>query len=298
MSLEYRHVTIDGAQLAYLDVGPPQAEVCVLLHGYCGSALAWHGVLPDLARRYRVIAPDWFGWGRSEWRPGMDLRLEAELNRLEALLDSLGLRAVNLVGHDYGGLLTIALTLRNTQRVSRLAILNSRVHRSFRPHFTALFFLLTLLNRTGLGRACMTRLPLAALHRNLARDVVQRKILDEATINDYLAPFLTPHGRAYIAHFYRDYFPGRHFADARLREIRRPAAVLWGRHDPYLSPAIARSLAKEISGCALREFDCGHFVVEECAREVAGELLALLERPVVNCGGGADLFQRRDRSSK
>ena len=61
-----RSVAIDGLRLSYVETNPRGGQTVVLLHGYLGSHKVWRHQLPVLSERYRVIAPDWFGWGRSE----------------------------------------------------------------------------------------------------------------------------------------------------------------------------------------------------------------------------------------
>ena len=70
----------EGARLAVFEQG--EGEPVLMLHGYVGSHLTWRHQMPALAERYRVIAPDWTGWGRSGRDPSLDYRFETELARL------------------------------------------------------------------------------------------------------------------------------------------------------------------------------------------------------------------------
>jgi pimeloyl-ACP methyl ester carboxylesterase len=106
--------------------GPEEAEPIVLLHGFPESHRTWRAVAPDLARDYRVIAPDQRGFGGSDKPEGVERYKTTEIVAdLIALADGLGLGRFTLVGHDWGGAVAWAAALKHPDRVRRLVIVNA-----------------------------------------------------------------------------------------------------------------------------------------------------------------------------
>lgn len=280
MSAGLTSVSVDGARLAYLERGDPEAEPLVLLHGYPANHLCWRHQIEPLAAGHRVLALDWVGWGASERRLDLRFDYETEVARLGRALDALGLEATNLIAHDYGGFLSLGFAERNPDRVLRLALLNTRAHASFGPRWYATFAVNSLLGRLPLQGVLARVLPLATLIRGGLRSEVRRGIIPTAVLESYTGWVATPTGRRWLLHFSGDYSVRvRPELARRLPAVRCPTAVVWGARDKYLRAAIARELAAGIPGAELTMVDgAGHFVMEEAPDEVTAALSRLLER--------------------
>ncbi|QOV34735.1 alpha/beta hydrolase [Streptomyces ferrugineus] len=275
-----RSVVVDGARMACWESGPADGEPVLLLHGYPADHRCWRHQIPALARRYRVIAPDLLGWGESERPLHLRFDYDTEVARVGRLLDALGIDAVNLFGHDYGGFLALGLTQAHPDRVRRLAILNSRAQSSFVPRWYAVFGLLTLAGRTPGLRALAARLPLAGLHRRSLGVLVRGGHFDEELLDSHVDWMDTPEGRRWLVHFFGDYrVPARPELRRRLGDIRCPTAIVWGRGDTYLSSSIAVELAERVPHAELTMFDdAGHWVMDQCPAHVTVALERLLAR--------------------
>ncbi len=106
--------------------GPEKAEAIVFLHGFPESHRTWRSVLPDLARDFRVVAPDQRGFAGSDKPEGVEAyRTDRILEDLLALADALGLGRFTLVGHDWGGAVAWLAALRHPDRIARLVIVNA-----------------------------------------------------------------------------------------------------------------------------------------------------------------------------
>ena len=115
-----------GATLNVVDEGPRDGEAIVLLHGFPESHRTWRAVVPDLARDFRVVAPDQRGFAGSDKPEGVEAyRTEHILEDLIALTDALGLKQFTLAGHDWGGAVAWLAALRHPDRIKRLVIVNS-----------------------------------------------------------------------------------------------------------------------------------------------------------------------------
>ena len=97
---EAKFVNIHGERIAVRDEGT--GEALLLIHGMAGSSQTWRAILPQLAKKYRVIAPDLLGHGRSS-KPRTDYSLGAFAVGLRDLLDELGVESATVVGQSLGG---------------------------------------------------------------------------------------------------------------------------------------------------------------------------------------------------
>lgn len=125
-----RTVNLEGLELRYFDAEPAPGHgqlalpAVVLLHGLSDSAETWIRLIPDLARRYRVLAPDLLGSGRTP-APPEGLRFSVLVEYVGRFMDALGLRQVVLVGNSLGGAVAIRYAAQHQSRVARLFLLNS-----------------------------------------------------------------------------------------------------------------------------------------------------------------------------
>lgn len=120
---ETRFVEIHGVRQAVVDQGDGD-EVLLLIHGMAGSAQTWRAVLPQLAKKYRVIAPDLLGHGQSS-KPRTDYSLGAFAVGLRDLLDELGVRSATVVGHSLGGGVAMQFLYQHPEYCRRLVLIGS-----------------------------------------------------------------------------------------------------------------------------------------------------------------------------
>jgi pimeloyl-ACP methyl ester carboxylesterase len=112
-------VTIHGRRVAYRTGG--WGPLLVLLHGITSTSATWDRVLPALARRYTVLAPDLPGHGRSD-KAGGDYSIGAHANTVRDLLDALGYRRATVIGHSLGGGVAMQVAYQYPERVERLVL--------------------------------------------------------------------------------------------------------------------------------------------------------------------------------
>lgn len=276
-----RSVLVDGARIAFVELGDPSAEPVVLLHGYPADHRSWRHQLDGLAENHRVVALDWLGWGGSERRLDQHFDYDTEVERLADVLDELGVEECNLVGHDYGGFLALGLAQRHPLRVRRLAILNSRAHRTFTPLWYAAFSLVGLLGRSPLRGPAARVLPFGWLNRVGMGAALRAGAVDRDLLDDYLGWMSTTQGARWVLHYFSHYrVPARRELADRLSSVRCPTAIIWGTADAYLPTATPGELSSRIPHAELVALpDAGHFVMEEAPQAVLAALRRLLARP-------------------
>jgi pimeloyl-ACP methyl ester carboxylesterase len=115
-------MTLHGDRVAYRDEG--SGEVLLLVHGMGGSSNTWSGVIPLLAKKYRVIAPDLLGHGESD-KPRGDYSVGAFAVLLRDLLDALDVSRVTVIGHSLGGGIAMQFAHQHRQYCERIVLISS-----------------------------------------------------------------------------------------------------------------------------------------------------------------------------
>ena len=119
---ELKFIDIHGERFAFYDEG--KGEALLLIHGMAGSSATWRAVLPELAKKYRVIAPDLLGHGQSA-KPRTDYSLGAFAVGLRDLLDELGVDSATIVGHSLGGGIAMQFLYQHPEYCRRLVLISS-----------------------------------------------------------------------------------------------------------------------------------------------------------------------------
>jgi pimeloyl-ACP methyl ester carboxylesterase len=120
-----RFTTPQGASMSYVDEGPRVDEAVVMLHGNPTWSFYYRNLVQALSPSARCIAPDHVGMGLSEKPASYDYSLASRIADVEALLDSLGIRKIHLVVHDWGGAIGFGFAVRRPERIGRIVIMNT-----------------------------------------------------------------------------------------------------------------------------------------------------------------------------
>ena len=119
---EMRYLDLHGERVAYRDVGT--GETLLLIHGMAGSSATWRAIIPELSKKYRVVAPDLLGHGASA-KPRGDYSLGAFAAWLRDLLDELGISRATVIGQSLGGGVAMQFTYQHRDYCQRLVLISS-----------------------------------------------------------------------------------------------------------------------------------------------------------------------------
>jgi pimeloyl-ACP methyl ester carboxylesterase len=119
---EMSYLELHGERIAYRDEGA--GEALLLIHGMAGSSATWRAIIPELSKRYRVVAPDLLGHGESA-KPRGDYSLGAFAAWLRDLLDELGISQATVVGQSLGGGVAMQFTYQHRDYCQRLVLISS-----------------------------------------------------------------------------------------------------------------------------------------------------------------------------
>jgi len=263
--------TIDEGQ------GPP----VVLLHGCPFHSYEWRHIIPQLSRRYRVIAPDLLGLGDTPVRLDGDYRLPKDAEMVLALLDTLGVREAFFVGHDHGAATLQLLMKRHPERVRAAVLTNAEAYDQWpsepeRPYVALMVNPLTApLFRLALGSSWVQHEVFAIAHHDPART------MSDANLAAYLRASLSTPGRSArfrrFFHWQLDPAHNRVTLDLvdGLRRFDKPTLIAWGRRDTNFGPQIAERLARDIPGTVRIEWfeRSAHMPMEEEPKAYGAALL-------------------------
>jgi len=273
----------DGLKLHYLDEG--RGEVVVALHGNPSWSFYYRDLVRDLRNDHRVVVPDHIGCGLSD-KPGDDeyeYSLARRIQDFGRLMDELELTDINLVVHDWGGMIGMAWAVRHPDRVKRLVILNTAAFHL--PKSKALPWQLRLVRDTPFG-ALMVR-GLNAFSRGAASVAVTRKKLAKEIRDAYCAPYDSWNDRIATLRFVQDIplKPGDRGYDivkdtaARLELFRdRPVLICWGDKDFVFDRHFLAEWEEVYPHAEVHRFpDCGHYILEDASEEIIPLIRAFLE---------------------
>ncbi len=262
----------EGLRAHYVDAGPKDSEVFLCLHGEPTWAYLYRRMIPVFtAAGCRAVAPDFFGFGRSD-KPIIDADYTFDFHRnfLLRLIERLDLHRITLVCQDWGGLLGLTLPLDMPERFERLIVMNT-----------------TLGTGEGLKEGFLAWRAYMAKNPDLAVDKLMQRSnphINEAEAAAYAAPWPDQAHKAGVRRFPQMAPENRGDAGA---EISRRARDWWqnqwtgkafmavGMQDPVLGPPVMAELRKNIRNCPepFEVAEGGHFV-QEWGQEVATAALA------------------------
>jgi len=287
VQIHHRFATVEGRRLFYREAGPEQAPVIVLLHGFPTSSHMYRDLVPRLAERHRVIAPDMLGFGRSD-APGVEdftYIFDSLAHLTGALLDQLGVHRFAMYVQDYGAPIGWRLVLAAPHAVSAVITQNGN-------GYEAGFFDSFWTRRAQAYGQNPTAATEAAVREAFTLPDIRWQYLTGAPDESLVSPDTWHHDHALLARpgndqiqlsLLRDYgnniplYPALH---DYLRDSRVPLLAVWGAGDQIFGPAGARAFADDAHDPEIHLLEGGHFLLETAGEQVADLVLEFVQRRV------------------
>jgi pimeloyl-ACP methyl ester carboxylesterase len=278
----YRTVKVDGLSIFYREAGPKDAPAILLLHGLPSSSRMYEPLLSRLADRYHLIAPDYPGFGHSDWPDPTQFaytfdRLAEIMNRFT---ESIALPRYTLYVADYGGPVGFRMALSHPERIDALIVQNAVAHNEglgaiwkARRAFWADRAANEETLRTNLLSLTTTRTRHVGEDPNVER-------YDPDLWTDEFA-FLSQPGQAEIQsdlfYDYRTNVESYPKWQAWLREKQPRLLVLWGKFDPSFAPSEPEAYRRDVPNAQVHVLDAGHFALDTVADEIAALIRGFVE---------------------
>lgn len=278
ITVSYRTADVDGVEIFYREAGPAGAPKLLLLHGFPSASHMFRDLIPLLADRFHIVAPDLPGFGKSSL-PGRGHSFERMADIIGRFTEIIGFDRYALYVFDYGAPTGFRLAVKHPERITAIISQNGNAYEE------------------GLSDGWN---PIRAYWENPTldnRNVLRAFLKPETTIWQYThgvadTALVSPDGYS-LDNFYLSR-PGVDeiqldlFGDYKSNvdlypvfqnyfRIRKPSFLaVWGKNDPFFLPPGAEAFKRDIPGATVQFFDTGHFALETHAAEIASAIRAFL----------------------
>jgi pimeloyl-ACP methyl ester carboxylesterase len=279
--IRYRKADVDGVKVFYREAGRPDAPALLLLHGFPTASHMFRELIPILADRFHLIAPDLPGFGQTDMpsRKGFAYTFARLTEVIERFTEVIGLARFSMYVFDYGAPTGFRLAVRHPERIDAIISQNGNAYED------------------GLSEGWN---PIRAYWMDASeanRKAIRPFLSPETTLWQYThgvsdMASVSPDGYS-LDNFYLTR-PGADeiqldlFGDyksnvamypefqAYFRKHKPPLLAVWGKNDPFFLPAGAEAFKRDIPGAVVRFVDTGHFALETHCEEIAAAILDFL----------------------
>ena len=284
MITHHRYAEVAGRRIFYREAGSPAAPAVVLLHGTPASSHQYRNLIPALADRYRVIAPDYPGFGHSDV-PGVDefsYTFDNVADHVDALLDQLGLQRYGIYVQDYGAPIGWRLAMRHPERIAAIISQNGNAYvEGFVGDAMEPLFAYGRDRCEANADALRALISPDGLKWQFSHGVSDPSVVDpDSWINAHSAVAGSQERVAAQLELFADYssnvdlYPRVH---EYFRTSQVPLLAVWGRNDQIFGPDGALAFARDLPRAEINLLDGGHFLLESRLAEVVALIGPFLE---------------------
>ena len=270
-----RRLGVDGGVMSYVDEGTGPVVLC--LHGNPTWSFYWRRLIRDLSGSHRVVAPDHIGCGLSDKPQDWPYRLEGHIANIEKLVETLDLRDITLVVHDWGGAIGSGFAVRHPDRIKALVVTNTGAWPSARIPMR-----INMCRIPGIGAVAVRGFNGFA---GAAVFMATERGLTPAARAGLLAPYGSWADRIATLRFVEDIpMQADHPSRATLQAVAdglvtlrgKPMKLVWGMKDWCFTPAFLAEWIERFPDADVRRLDdVGHYVMEDAPDEVCTAVRAL-----------------------
>lgn len=286
VTVHNRTATVEGVKMFYREAGPKDGPVVLLLHGFPTSSHMFRNVIPLLADRYRVIAPDYPGFGQSDApdHKAFEYSFAHYADMVDDLLGQIGAKSYTIYVMDYGAPVGYRLALKHPERVAGLIVQNGNAYeeglKEFWDPIRAYWASGSQKDRDA--QAAMVTLEATKFqYTDGVKDI--SRISPDNWAHDQ--PLLDRPGNNEIQFdLFYDYrtnvalYPA---IQAFFRDRKPPTLIVWGKNDKIFPEAGAHPYLRDIPGAELHLLDTGHFALEDKLDEIAPLIQDFLDRTLL-----------------
>jgi pyruvate/2-oxoglutarate dehydrogenase complex dihydrolipoamide dehydrogenase (E3) component/pimeloyl-ACP methyl ester carboxylesterase len=282
-----RHIDADGVKVFYREAGPSDAPVVLLLHGFPTSSFQYRELIPRLADRYRVIAPDLPGFGFTEVpeRRKYVYTFDNLARTIEQFTDALGLTQYAMYVFDYGAPTGFRIAMARPGKVTAIISQNGNAYEEglgdawepIRRYWSEP----TAANREVIRNS----LNLEGMKREYASGMSKPDLIRPESYTLDAALMARPGNADIQLDLFLDYannvklYPAFH---EYFRKWKPPLLAIWGKNDPYFIPAGAKAFLRDNSNATVQFLDTGHFALETHLDEIVTAMRGFLEKALAN----------------
>ena len=270
----YRAIQVDGLSIFYREAGRPDAPTILLLHGLPSSSRMFQPLLTRLADDYHLVAPDYPGFGHSDWPDPTKFSYTFDniASVMQSFIQALGLSRYTLYMQDYGGPVGSRMALAHPEPVQSLIVQDAVAHNEgLGTNWVTLraFWADRSADEAALRKNLLS---LAATKTRHVGDDPNVELYDPDLWTDEYA-FLNSPGQAQIQsdlfYDYRTNVGAYPKWQAWMQETQPKLLVVWGKHDLSFDPGEPERYLKDVPDAGIHVLDAGHFALDTKADEIA-----------------------------
>jgi len=276
--IRYQTASIGGQNVFYREAGSPASPALLLLHGFPASSHMFRDLIPLLADRFHVIAPDYIGFGQSDApdHSAFTYSFDNLTRSVTGLIDHLGLKSYILYMQDFGGPVGFRIFTDRPAQVAGFVIQNTNAYIEGVGELPKSIFL-PLWERRDAESEAGARQFLAAETTKFQYLVGARDTTSISPDNWTIDQALLDRPGVDMAQLdllenYKTNVAAYDTWHAAFREHQPRTLIVWGKHDPFFIPAGAEAYLRDLPDAKLVWLDAGHFVLDENAGQVAAEI--------------------------
>lgn len=284
MVTHHRFADVAGRRIFYREAGPQSAPAIVLLHGTPASSHMYRNLIPALADRYHVIAPDYPGFGHSE-TPGVDefdYTFDSLADHVDGLLDHLGLTRYAMYVQDYGAPVGWRLALRHPERIAAIVSQNGNAYvEGFVGDAMEPLFAYGRDRTEANAKVLRELISLDGIKWQYTHGVSDPSVVDpDAWVSAHAAVAGCEEAVAIQLKLFADYitnvdlYPQVH---EYFQTSQVPLLATWGRNDEIFGPAGALAFGRDLPNAEINLLDGGHFLLESRLDAVVAMIRPFLE---------------------
>lgn len=285
MPVHFNTIDVDGLKLFYREAGDPTHPAVLLLHGFPSASHMFRDLIPELADRYHVVAPDLPGFGMTEQpaREKFSYTFENIATAIARFTEVIGLRSFSIYVFDYGAPVGFRLAVQNPRRITAIVTQNGNTYiegisDAFAP-VQAYWQEPSQANRDALRGFLTPRTTLWQYTHGVAEPGLVSP--DGRNLDDfYLARPGNDEIQLDLLLDYQSNVALYGTIQAYLRKYRPPVLAVWGRNDPFFTPPGAEAFKRDVPHADIRFFETGHFALETHAREIGAAMREFLGKHV------------------
>jgi pimeloyl-ACP methyl ester carboxylesterase len=270
----YRTTKVDGLSIFYREAGPSDAPTLLLLHGFPSSSRMFESLLARLSDRYHLVAPDYPGFGHSDWPDpkAFAYTFDHIASVMDDFVQSIGLSRYTLYMQDYGGPVGFRMALQHPERVETLIVQNAVAHNEglgaiWKPRRA--FWADRAANEDAFRANFLS---LATTRTRHLGDDPNTQLYDPDLWTDEFT-FLSASSQADIQtelfYDYRTNVESYPKWQAWMRERKPRLLVVWGKHDPSFDIGEPERYRNNVPNAEVHVLDAGHFALDTKADEIA-----------------------------
>ncbi|WP_246615806.1 alpha/beta fold hydrolase [Aquimarina litoralis] len=282
-SVKYKKVTVDGVQVAYREAGNPKNPAVVLLHGFPASSHQYRKVLNQLSDEFYLIAPDYPGFGNSDFPSERDYEYTFDniANTINTFLEKLEITSYALMIQDYGAPIGFRIATKHPKRVTAIINQNGNAYDEGLGEAWKDVKAFWANRNSATEEALLPVFSLEGLKWQYTHGTRNPENVNPDTWHlDYLR-LSRPNAHKVNLDLFYDYqnniklYPKW---QKYLRDNQPPLLIVWGKNDAFFPESGAKAYKKDVKNIDYNIYDTGHFALEEESESIINKMRAFLNK--------------------